>query len=126
MGPLNGLPQLFAPTPTALPRINAPVTRSLGQVDAPAIPDVPQEEAYQMRALPPQEAAEEVAEEPTRYLQTEFLGERGLKTYGWRAVGSAAVAVKVRRPPATHRGSLNLMERMVAETPNPKVVKAGR
>jgi hypothetical protein len=79
-----------AAEPTALPRIDAPATRVLGQVDAPAIPNVPQEDAYQMRALPPQEAAEEVAEEPTRYLQTEFLVERGLKTYGWIDVGVGA------------------------------------
>ena len=53
----------------------------------PVMANVPQEDAYQMRALPPQEAAEEVAEEPNRYLQSEYLGERGLKTYGWIDAG---------------------------------------
>jgi hypothetical protein len=36
-------------------------------------------------------------------------------------VGSAAVAETVKRPPATHKGSLNLMKRMVPQAPNLEV-----
>jgi hypothetical protein len=62
-----------------------------GQSGLPPVqPAVPQEDAYQMRALPPQEAAEEVEEEPNRYLQTEFLEKRGIKTYGWIDAGIGA------------------------------------
>jgi hypothetical protein len=53
---------------------------------------VPQEEAYEMRGLPPQEAAQEASAEegPNRYLETEFLTSRGIKTYGWVAAGIGA------------------------------------
>ena len=53
---------------------------------------VPQEEAYEMRGLPPQEAAQEASAEegPNRYLETEFLTSRGIKTYGWIAAGIGA------------------------------------
>ncbi|MFM8498282.1 MAG: hypothetical protein ACKOEM_22595, partial [Planctomycetia bacterium] len=46
---------------------------------------VPQEEAYELRGLPPQEAAQEASAEegPNRYLETEALTSRGIKTYGW-------------------------------------------
>jgi len=57
---------------------------------APVMANVPQEDAYQMRALPPQEAAAEVAEEPTRYLQTQALDSMRIKTYGWLDVGIGA------------------------------------
>ncbi len=62
----------------------------------PVVPNVPQEDAYQLRALPPQEAAQEAAspeeEGPTRYLETEFLTSRGIKTYGWIDAGIGANA----------------------------------
>lgn len=58
--------------------------------NAPVLPNVPQEDAYQLRALPPQEAAAEVEAEPERYLQTEFLGDAGIKTYGWLDAGIGA------------------------------------
>jgi len=53
---------------------------------------VPQEEAYELRGLPPQEAAQEASAEegPNRYLETEFLTSRGIKTYGWVAAGIGA------------------------------------
>ena len=58
----------------------------------PVVPNVPQEEAYEMRGLPPQEAAQEASAEegPNRYLETEFLTNRGIKTYGWIAAGIGA------------------------------------
>jgi hypothetical protein len=62
----------------------------------PVVPNVPQEDAYQLRALPPQEAAQEAAspeeEGPSRYLETEFLTSRGIKTYGWIDAGIGANA----------------------------------
>jgi len=53
---------------------------------------VPQEEAYELRGLPPQEAAQEASAEegPNRYLETEFLTSRGIKTYGWIDAGIGA------------------------------------
>jgi hypothetical protein len=53
---------------------------------------VPQEEAYELRGLPPQEAAAEASadEGPNRYLETEFLTSRGIKTYGWVDAGLGA------------------------------------
>ena len=64
---------------------------ALGQ-NAPAVPNVPQEEAQEYRALPPAEAAEEASEEtgPTRYLESEFLTKRNIKTYGWVEAGIGA------------------------------------
>ncbi len=58
----------------------------------PVVPNVPQEEAYELRGLPPQEAAQEASAEegPNRYLETEFLTERGIKTYGWINAGIGA------------------------------------
>ena len=53
----------------------------------PVAANVPQEDAYQLRGLPPQESAQEVEEGPTRYLETEFLKERGIATYGWIDAG---------------------------------------
>lgn len=63
------------------------LTGSTALAQAPVVPNVPQEDAYQMRALPPQEAAEEIEEGPNRYLETEFLKERGISTYGWLNAG---------------------------------------
>lgn len=57
---------------------------------APVQPNVPAEDIYQYRALPPQEAAKEIEEGPTRYLETEFLTSRGIKTYGWIDAGIGA------------------------------------
>ncbi|NCY03431.1 MAG: hypothetical protein EBX36_11120, partial [Planctomycetia bacterium] len=55
---------------------------------APVVPNVPQEDAYQLRALPPQEAQEEAETAvPNRYLETEFLKDRGIATYGWIDAG---------------------------------------
>jgi hypothetical protein len=58
----------------------------------PVVPNVPQEEAYELRGLPPQEAAQEASAEegPNRYLETKFLTERGIKTYGWIDTGIGA------------------------------------
>ena len=59
--------------------------------NVPVVPNVPQEDAYQLRALPPQEAAQEAAAPedagPNRYLETSFLKDRGVATYGWIDVG---------------------------------------
>lgn len=72
------------PSPTH-PSIYKTVAQN--EATPPVMADVPQEDAYQMRALPPQEAAQEVDDGPTRYLQTEFLKERGISTYGWIDAG---------------------------------------
>ena len=60
--------------------------------NVPVVPNVPQEEAYEFRALPPQEAAQEASadEGPNRYLESEILASRGIKTYGWIDVGIGA------------------------------------
>ncbi len=79
-----------AAEPTVTPRIDPGLSGSLAQVDAPVIPDVPLEDRYQMRALPPQEAAEEIADEPTRYLQSQWFEDRGIATYGWIDAGIGA------------------------------------
>ena len=71
--------------------LSAVVGTAHGQ-NVPVVPNVPQEEAYELRALPPQEAAQEVEEGPERYLETEFLGSRGIKTYGWIDAGIGANA----------------------------------
>ena len=49
---------------------------------------VPDEDVYQFRAAAPQEAA--VEEGATRYLETQFLLNRGIETYGWVDVGIGA------------------------------------
>ena len=49
---------------------------------------VPDEDVYQYRAAAPQEAA--VEEGATRYLETDFLLNRGIETYGWVDVGIGA------------------------------------
>jgi hypothetical protein len=62
----------------------------------PVVPNVPQEDAYQLRGLPPQEAAQEAAtpeeDGPSRYLETEFLKNRNINTYGWIDAGIGANA----------------------------------
>ena len=64
------------------------LTVSTALAQAPVVPNVPQEDAYQLRALPPQEAQEEAeTATPNRYLETEFLKERGIATYGWINAG---------------------------------------
>ena len=83
---------------TKLPLLGAGLTAAatlmastaLGQTTSglpPVAANVPQEDAYQLRGLPPQESAQEVDEGPTRYLETEFLKERGIATYGWIDAG---------------------------------------
>ncbi|MFM7242584.1 MAG: outer membrane beta-barrel protein, partial [Planctomycetaceae bacterium] len=58
---------------------------------APVLPAVPQEDAYQLRALPPQEAQEEAETAvPNRYLETQFLKDKGIATYGWIDAGIGA------------------------------------
>lgn len=77
---------LMAATASATPPRNGPGVYQFVQnpvPNAPVLPAVPQEDRYQMRAIPPSEAAEELEEEPTRYLQTEFATSRGINTYGW-------------------------------------------
>ena len=49
---------------------------------------VPDEDVYQYRAAAPQEAA--IEEGATRYLETDFLLNRGIETYGWVDVGIGA------------------------------------
>ena len=51
---------------------------------------VPDEDVYQYRAAAPQEAA--VEEGATRYLETDFLLNRGIETYGFIDVGIGANA----------------------------------
>lgn len=51
---------------------------------------VPDEDVYQYRAAAPQEAA--VEEGATRYLETDFLLNRGIETYGWVDFGIGANA----------------------------------
>jgi len=51
---------------------------------------VPDEDVYQYRAAAPQEAA--VEEGATRYLETDFLLNRGIETYGWIDAGIGANA----------------------------------
>ena len=64
------------------------LTATTAWAQAPVVPNVPQEDAYQLRALPPQEAQEEAeTAAPNRYLETEFLKERGIATYGWINAG---------------------------------------
>ena len=64
------------------------LTAGTAFAQAPVVPNVPQEDAYQLRALPPQEAQEEAeTATPNRYLETEFLKERGIATYGWLNAG---------------------------------------
>jgi len=64
------------------------LTATTAAAQAPVVPNVPQEDAYQLRALPPQEAQEEAETAvPNRYLETEFLKERGIATYGWIDAG---------------------------------------
>jgi hypothetical protein len=84
-----------AAEPTMPSRIDPGLYNSFAQADvpsavAPVIPNVPTEDQYQMRALPPSEAAEEIEEGPTRYLENEFLGSRGIQTYGWINAGIGA------------------------------------
>ena len=55
------------------------------QSSAPSLQDLPQ-----TRSLPPQEAAAERNPPPSRYLQTALLGDRGIDTFGWLAVGVGA------------------------------------
>ena len=67
------------------------LTVSTALAQAPVVPNVPQEDAYQLRALPPQEAQEEAETAvPNRYLETEFMKERGIATYGWVNAGIGA------------------------------------
>jgi len=84
-------------TLTRLPRLlaaglmSASLAAGTAQGQTPVVPNVPQEEAYELRGLPPQEAAQETGEEgPNRFLETDFLAERGLKTYGWIDAGIGA------------------------------------
>jgi hypothetical protein len=54
---------------------------------APVIPRVAQEDLQDFRALPPSEVADELANEPNRYLQTEIADRAGIKTLGWIEAG---------------------------------------
>ena len=54
---------------------------------APVIPRVAQEDLQDFRALPPSEVADELANEPNRYLQTEIADRAGIKTFGWIEAG---------------------------------------
>ncbi|NDC64947.1 MAG: hypothetical protein EBZ59_13430, partial [Planctomycetia bacterium] len=85
---------VFAADPPATPGVDPSLYGSLAQNQTggspPVMANVPQEDAYQLRGLPPQEAAEEVEETPNRYLETQFLKDRGIATYGWIDAGIGA------------------------------------
>jgi len=85
---------VLAADPPVTPPVATDLYGSLAQAETggspPVMANVPQEEAYQLRGLPPQEAAEEVEEAPNRYLETEFLKDRGIATYGWIDAGIGA------------------------------------
>jgi hypothetical protein len=84
----------LAADPSVPPPVDTSLYDSYAQAQTggtpPVMANVPQEDAYQLRALPPQESAAEVEEGPNRYLETEFLKERGIATYGWIAAGIGA------------------------------------
>jgi hypothetical protein len=82
----------IATEPTVPSRIDTSIYDQYAQNTAPVVPNVPSEEAYELRGLPPQEAAQEASAEegPNRYLETEFLTKRGIKTYGWVNAGIGA------------------------------------
>ena len=85
---------LLASEPAAV--IDSTLNESYVQNDVPApvtlMPraGVPDEDVYQYRAAAPQEAASE--EGATRYLETDFLLNRGIETYGFIDVGIGANA----------------------------------
>ena len=85
---------LLAGEPAAV--INSTLIDSNAQNDVPApvtlMPraGVPDEDVYQYRAAAPQEAA--IEEGATRYLETDFLLNRGIETYGFIDVGIGANA----------------------------------
>ncbi len=73
------------------PRLYTQVAQAdVSSAPVPVVPNVPAEDLYQQRALPAAEAATEAEDEPTRYLQTEFLEKRGIATYGWVNAGIGA------------------------------------
>jgi len=85
----------FAADPSSPTQIDPRLYDSYAQTGSglpPVQAAVPQEEAYELRGLPPQEAAQEASAEegPNRYLETEFLTNRGIKTYGWVDAGIGA------------------------------------
>ena len=85
---------LLAGEPAAV--IDSTLYESYVQNDVPApvtlMPraGVPDEDVYQYRAAAPQEAA--IEEGATRYLETDFLLNRGIETYGFIDVGIGANA----------------------------------
>ncbi|MGI9446121.1 MAG: outer membrane beta-barrel protein, partial [Pirellulales bacterium] len=85
---------LLAGEPAAV--IDSTLIDSYAQNDVPApvtlMPraGVPDEDVYQYRAAAPQEAA--IEEGATRYLETDFLLNRGIETYGFIDVGIGANA----------------------------------
>ena len=85
---------LLAGEPAAV--IDRTLYKSYVQNDVPApvtlMPraGVPDEDVYQYRAAAPQEAA--IEEGATRYLETDFLLNRGIETYGFIDVGIGANA----------------------------------
>jgi len=83
---------ILAAEQTIPSRIDPRLYDSYAQAEAPGgtppvMANVPQEDAYQLRGLPPQEAAAEVENAPNRYLETQFLKDRGIATYGWVDAG---------------------------------------
>ena len=80
--------------PTIPSRVDTSIYDSFAQAEGEApvtlMPraGVPDEDVYQYRAAAPQEAA--VEEGATRYLETDFLLNRGIETYGWIDVGIGA------------------------------------
>jgi len=80
--------------PTIPSRVDTSIYNSFAQAEGEApvtlMPraGVPDEDVYQYRAAAPQEAA--VEEGATRYLETDFMLDRGIETYGWADVGIGA------------------------------------
>ncbi|NQW47954.1 MAG: hypothetical protein HQ464_09325, partial [Planctomycetes bacterium] len=87
---------ILAAEQTIPSRVDPSLYDSYAQTEAPGgqppvMANVPQEDAYQLRGLPPQEAQEEAETAvPNRYLETEFMKERGIATYGWIDAGIGA------------------------------------
>ncbi len=80
--------------PTVPSRIDTSIYDSFAQAEGQAPvtlqprAGVPDEDVYQYRAAAPQEAA--VEQGATRYLETDFMLDRGIETYGWLDVGIGA------------------------------------
>ena len=83
--------------PTAPAQVDTSIYDSFAQAEGQApvtlMPraGVPDEDVYQYRGAAPQEAA--IEEGATRYLETDFLLDRGIETYGFLELGIGANAL---------------------------------